>query len=124
MLQHAADTTTIKIYNEVKLFRSKSLDQYWYAGLLGVDPNYQRRGIGAKLVEQGLSMAREGGLPMVLEATVAGKGLYVKLGFKQIRKLEIEGLRDGIVTMLWEPEGLRGRWLGEEQDGIARLKEP
>lgn len=54
---------------------TKPFDEYWYLDLLGVDPKYQRRGIGAKLVKHGFSMTRKGGLPMALEAVVAGKGL-------------------------------------------------
>jgi predicted N-acetyltransferase YhbS len=121
------DPKAVKMYVSLKQFSVyKTLDEYWYLGLLGVDPKYQRRGIGAKLVKHGFSMAREGGLPMALEATVAGKGLYSKLGFKTIQKLRIGPLSGEIVAMLWEPESLKGGWLEEEEgeEGIAKLKVP
>ena len=102
----------------------KTLDEYWYLGLLGVDPKYQRRGIGAKLVKHGFSIARDGGLPVALEASVAGQGLYTKLGFKTIQKSKIGTLSEEIVTMLWEPESLKGRWLEEKEEGIVTLRVP
>jgi len=123
LLQRAVDPKALEMYASLQQFSVyKTLDEYWYLGLLGVDPKYQRRGIGAKLVEHGFSIAREGGLPIALEASVAGKGLYSKLGFKTIQKTRIRSLSEEIVTMLWEPESLKGRWLGEEEGGIAKLK--
>ena len=123
MLQRAVDPKALEMYASLKQFSVyKALDQYWYLGLLGVDPKYQRRGIGAKLVKHGLSIAREGGLPIALEATMAGKGLYSKLGFKTIQKLRIGALSEDIVAMLWEPESLKGKWLEEEEDGITKIK--
>jgi len=125
LFQRAVDPKALEMYANLKQFSVyKTLDEYWYLGLLGVDPKYQRRGIGAKLVKHGFSMAREGGLPMALEATVAGKGLYSKLGFKAIQKSRIGPLSEEIVAMLWEPESLKGRWLEEEEEGIAKLKVP
>jgi ribosomal protein S18 acetylase RimI-like enzyme len=125
LLQRAMDPKALEMYASLKQFSVyKTLDTYWYLGLLGVDPKYQRRGIGAKLVKHGFSMAQEGGLPMALEATVAGKGLYSKLGFKTIQKLRVGPLSEEIVAMLWEPESLKGRWLGDEEGGSAKLKVP
>lgn len=123
MLQRAMDPNAIERYAGLKQFSVyKILDEYWYLGLLGVDTKYQRRGTRAKLVEYGFGMARDGGLPMALKATMAGKGLYSKLGCKAIQKLKITALSDDIVAMLWEPEFLKGRWLVEEEEGIAKLK--
>jgi predicted N-acetyltransferase YhbS len=125
LLQRAVDPKALEMYASLKQISVyKTLNEYWYLGLLGVDPKYQRRGIGAKLVKHGFSIAREGGLPMALEATVAGKGLYSKLGFKTIQKSRIGPLSEEIVAMLWEPESLKGRWLEEEEEGIAKLKVP
>jgi len=126
LLQRAMDPKAHELYARVKQISVyKALDEYWYLGLLGVDPKYQRRGIGAQLVKHGFSMAREGGLPMALEATVAGRGLYSKLGFKTIQKRRIGPLSEDIVAMLWEPESLKGRWFEEEEEeGIAKLKVP
>jgi hypothetical protein len=92
---------TFSVYN--------NLDEYWYLGLLGVDSKFQRRGTRAELVKHGFRMAREGSLPIAVEATVAGKGLYSKLGFKTVQKLKVGPLKEDIVVMLWEPEELKGR---------------
>ena len=51
--------------------------------MCGVDPNFQRRGIAAKLVQWGLDEAkRRGNLECATEASSMGRGAYVKLGFK------------------------------------------
>jgi ribosomal protein S18 acetylase RimI-like enzyme len=121
------DPKALETYANLKQYSVyKTLDEYWYLGLLGVDPKYQRRGIGAKLVKHGFSIAREGGLPMALEATVAGRGLYSRLGFKTIQRLRVGPLSEEIVAMLWEPESLKGRWLEEEEEagGTVKLKVP
>lgn len=124
-LQRAVDLKALEMLAGLIQFSVyKTLDEYWYLGLLGVDPKYQRRGIGAKLVKHGLSIARDGGLPVALEASVAGQGLYTKLGFKTIQKSKIGTLSEEIVTMLWEPESLKGRWLEEKEEGIVTLRVP
>lgn len=61
---------------------------------------------------------------MALEATAAGNGLYSKLGFRTIDKLKFGPLTEEIHTMLWEPELLKGKWLAEDEQGIAQLKVP
>ncbi|KAM0326704.1 hypothetical protein ACHAQA_006577 [Verticillium albo-atrum] len=49
-----------------------------------VEMGYQRRGIAQKLVQWGLDEAkRRGGLEALTEASVMGRGAYVKLGFRQ-----------------------------------------
>ncbi|KAF2670029.1 Chitosanase-domain-containing protein [Microthyrium microscopicum] len=85
-LQRAMDRRAHEMYANTKQVRVyQALNEYWYIGVLGVNPRYQRRGIGAKLVNQGLQMAEDGELPVVLDATAAGKGLYTKLGFKTVQ---------------------------------------
>ena len=54
---------------------------------LTVDPLYQRRGIGALMMDWGLQRARVEGVPVVLEATANGLGLYLKKGFHEVGKI-------------------------------------
>ncbi|EGX88108.1 GCN5-related N-acetyltransferase [Cordyceps militaris CM01] len=52
--------------------------------LCAVDPRFQGRGIGSRLVEWGLREAEaRGGLEAVTEASVMGRPVYLKLGFEQ-----------------------------------------
>jgi ribosomal protein S18 acetylase RimI-like enzyme len=123
VLQRAVDPKALQMYAKYKQSNVyDAIDEYWYLSSLGVDPKYQRRGIGAKLVKHGFSMARDGGLPMAVEASVVGKGLYSKLGFKTVQTSKIGPMSDDVVAMLWEPESQKGRWLEEEVEGIAKLK--
>lgn len=52
--------------------------------LCAVDPAFQRLGAATKLVEWGLGEAnRRGGMEAMLEASIMGKHVYKKLGFRQ-----------------------------------------
>ncbi|ATY62195.1 Acyl-N-acyltransferase [Cordyceps militaris] len=52
--------------------------------ICAVDPRFQGRGIGQKLVEWGLQEAKaRGDLEAVTEASVMGRRVYLKLGFEQ-----------------------------------------
>lgn len=52
--------------------------------LCGVDPAFQGRSIGSKLVQWALDEAvRRGGLEIVLEASTKGRPVWSRLGFKQ-----------------------------------------
>ena len=63
---------------------SRSPPAIMIADLCGVDPAFQGRSIGSKLIQWGLDEAvRRGGLESVLEASVAGRPVWARLGFKQ-----------------------------------------
>lgn len=51
---------------------------------LATDPNYQRRGIGSKLVQWGLDQADAEGLPCWIHASDAGRRVYEAAGFEQV----------------------------------------
>jgi len=53
-------------------------------GPLSVLPEYQRRGVGSRLVEATVRMAREGGCPAIV--ILGNPGNYVKHGFKNCKK--------------------------------------
>jgi GNAT superfamily N-acetyltransferase len=93
----------------------------WHLGILGISPNHQRKGIGGRLVRHGQDLATEENLPMTLEASVVGRFLYAKEGFQVVEEVEIS---DGfeVVSMVWEPEGSRGKWLTDRGEGRADVK--
>jgi len=50
-----------------------------YMALLGVEPGFQRMGVGKRLLEWGLEKADREGLECWIEASPVGKPLYEKL---------------------------------------------
>lgn len=57
--------------------------------LCAVDPDFQKRGIAAKLVQYGLDEAeRRGGLEAMTEASVMGRHVYKKLGFQPVAEID------------------------------------
>lgn len=77
MRQSFADT-------EEELAKMENFDAQYHLNFLGVHPDYQRRGIGAKIVRYGVEKAKEEGIPCSLEASRAGKKVYVNCGFREI----------------------------------------
>ena len=99
-----------------------TLNPRWHLRMFGVAPKYQRRGIGGKLLKHGQEIARKDDLPITLEASAAARGLYAKCGFKVVDETEVA---DGVhcVAMVWEPEEREGKWLEDQGDGRAKVKE-
>lgn len=81
----------------------EGISERWYLDGLAVDPAYQRRGIGTKLMEWGMKRSREEGVPITLTATQAGRRLYQKLGFKEVQLNDI-GNRMKEISMIWSPD--------------------
>jgi GNAT superfamily N-acetyltransferase len=77
--------------------------------LLILDPRHQRRGIGSMFFEDGLRVADEAGLQVILGASTQGVGLYKKYG-----RVEIYVMK----TNLWEYEG--GEDLGVTTNSMLR----
>jgi len=57
---------------------------------LVVSPSYQRKGIGAQLMKFGVDEADRLGLRAYLEASVFGKGLYERFGYKDVKNIEFD----------------------------------
>ena len=57
--------------------------------ILAVDPEYQRKGVGAALVAWGTEKADEMGVEAVVESSAFGKGLYEKNGFVFVKDVEV-----------------------------------
>ncbi|MFC7742450.1 GNAT family N-acetyltransferase [Nocardiopsis composta] len=61
--------------------------------MIGVDPVVQGKGVGAALLDAGLSRADDDRVPVHLETNRAGNlAYYERYGFKQTGELDTEGL--------------------------------
>ena len=78
----------------------------WHAQSVVVSPSYQRRGIGRLLMNEILQRAQDEGVVVGLEASVAGEGLYRKLGFELRGPFSMTiGLSGGGI-MMWTPSSV------------------
>lgn len=57
---------------------------------LATHSDYQKRGIGTMLLNQGIAVADAEGKKIYLEATTAGHPLYLKLGWKDIDLITVD----------------------------------
>lgn len=66
----------------------------WYVGPIGVDPEYQRRGIGRALLRQTCEILDAAGAPAVLDTDVEGAvPLYRQHGFEVVTTRRVLGVR-------------------------------
>jgi ribosomal protein S18 acetylase RimI-like enzyme len=76
----------------------------WYLDTLGVNPQYQRKGIGRMLLDWGVERANSENVPVLLESTAYGEGLYRKAGFLDFDRVELtESI--GMPAMILPPPG-------------------
>lgn len=57
---------------------------------LCVDPQYQRQGIGNKLIERCIEVSNDENIPIYLNASPAASSLYLRSGFEQVRYFDID----------------------------------
>lgn len=60
------------------------------AYFLITDPEYQRRGLGARLLNVGLDLADAEGKKSYIEATSEGHPLYLKLGWRDVDRFDVD----------------------------------
>lgn len=61
-------------------------ERYIYCHVVAVHPDYQKKGIGKLLVDYGLNVARQAGLPVYVESSRDGMRLYEGCGFRKLRE--------------------------------------
>ncbi|KAF3921873.1 hypothetical protein AA313_de0209924 [Arthrobotrys entomopaga] len=76
------------IETEQNLSKNPQFEKYLHLNILVVDPKYQRRGIGEALVRWGVNKAIKENIPSTLEASRAGKKVYLKCGFEEEKVLD------------------------------------
>jgi predicted N-acetyltransferase YhbS len=73
---------------------------------LAVDPDFKGKGIASKLVKWGIGKAEEAGMPAYLESSPAAVAVYRRLGFKELRKLNvIRNNESHPLTVMIRPSG-------------------
>ena len=82
-------------------------EPHWYLALLGVDPRFQRQGVGQALVQAVLSRCDEEGLPAYLETQKEENlAFYGRFGFSERKRVEVgEGPP---IWLLWREPGGTG----------------
>lgn len=58
--------------------------------MLTTDPAFQRKGAGKLLLEWGIKIADELGLPTYLESSQEGFGLYKRHGFEEVDVFDLD----------------------------------
>lgn len=86
----ASDDTPLKPYEQDLEIRH-----------LAVDVDFQRRGIGQKLVKAAQEVSTDRGRPLFLVASGKGQGMYAKCGFEHVGQLSCEGVVGP--CMIWTP---------------------
>ncbi|KAL8647908.1 MAG: hypothetical protein Q9226_006233 [Calogaya cf. arnoldii] len=77
----------------------------WHLQGLVVDPMYQRRGVGARLISWGVQQAELENVPITLTTSTIAEPLYRKLGFKTYRLTDVPGIRMGLPSLIRWPSG-------------------
>ena len=80
-------------------------EPHWYLQMVGTHPDWQRRGIGSRLINEGLSWARRDGLGVYLETETAENVVYYRhLGFEVRSEWDVA---EGGPHMwgMWHPAG-------------------
>lgn len=83
---------------------SGDIEEHWHLKMLGVDPKWQRNGVGKMLTLWGLERAREEGVPAGLEASEAGGPMYLKLGFVEVERFLMLDGRAVFPILVWRSE--------------------
>jgi GNAT superfamily N-acetyltransferase len=59
---------------------------YYFLSILATHPEHHRKGAGRKLVKWGTDLADEQGIECYLEASIEGRPLYERLGFRVVKE--------------------------------------
>ena len=93
---------------------------HWELATLGVDPKYQRRGVGRELVLWGLEKAREDDLPAVVIGSKGTEDFYERCGFEFLVGYATDGINEKGEENPLRLRGIGGgciRWTRVKEDG-------
>ncbi|EDN05554.1 GNAT family acetyltransferase [Histoplasma capsulatum] len=123
---NAIDSSRLRTYASATAgnFPSDIFPELWYVGMLAIHPGYQRMGIGKMLLQWGIERGTAENVPVGLEPSLKGAGLYKKLGFRDLGTVELMG-KEWVAMMLWEPPGLSAEesWFGRATEAEREKEE-
>jgi ribosomal protein S18 acetylase RimI-like enzyme len=106
-----ASQSAILTHLFARTFGADLFPETWHLANVVTHSDYQRRGVGARLVRWGLEQAEAERVPVGVESSVAGLRLYEKMGFRKFDELRYgEREEEAMPLMVWEPSGLQGHW--------------
>lgn len=92
-----------------------SLESNFHLQFLMVDPAWQKGyGIGHRLLQWGLDISDQVGLPVVLEASLAGYPFYLRHNLKLLTMVRIDAVPEKAYDMpvvVYEPKGKEGHFI-------------
>ena len=62
------------------------------------------------MIKWGQEQAEKEGCPIGLESSMVARKMYVKNGFRMCGYMHIEGFPLDDAILIWEPNGMEGRW--------------
>lgn len=77
--------------------RAKTMGEarFWFLHILVVQPEYQGKGAGGKMIRWGTERADADGVASYLDSTAVAKGVYERYGFREVDRLVLEGQDHG-----------------------------
>lgn len=108
MLDRAVDKGRLAKFWSIEFDAFDELGPHLHLALLGVDPAYQGKGVGSRMVKWGTDRAQEAGVAVSLESSLSARRTYQKAGFEiaEVKPL-VEGLE--ACAMVWLPEKADGK---------------
>jgi len=95
--------------------------RYLYCHVIAVHPEYQRKGIGQLLMENGIKVAQKAELPIYIESSLDGVRLYEKSGCRRLKqphehdtkdlkppRAQGDGESSEVVLFVWVPKSGEG----------------
>ena len=95
----------------------------WEMSGLSVAPEYQRRGLGALMLNWGINQATAENVPVFVKSSPNGVSLYEKAGFRSFEKIHFDTIdlgEPGMQCLVWEPPALQGRWFDRAKEASQK----
>lgn len=91
------------LHTESVMFKEHPREEHWYLHVIGTEPDWQGRGVGAALLRSRLERCDREGLPAYLESSkVTNVPLYEHFGFEVTGTLGMPAAAPPI-TKMWRP---------------------
>ncbi len=101
-LNRSFDERNVRTFRNMPDKGFDGIPEFWDLLMLCVSPLFQRRGVGGRLLDWGFDKATREGVPVGVQSSPAGEGLYRGKGFRVINWVKIaEGIEDPV--LIWEP---------------------